>query len=154
MAQVLAEIGKILTAFGLEKSLRAETSPLEQLMPLTVHERIKTGFPCKVLALAATAFGLTLGELARIIGVNVKTVHRKLASKKSLTNTESDRFYRSIRVFIFATEIFRNLDTAKQWMAERQPSLGGYIPLDLLETEAGAKEVYNLLGRIQYGVIS
>ena len=32
--------------------------------------------------------------------------------------------------------------------------LGGAIPLEYAETEVGAREVENLLGRIEYGVYS
>jgi uncharacterized protein (DUF2384 family) len=35
-----------------------------------------------------------------------------------------------------------------------QYGLGGAVPLDYAETEVGAREVDNLLGRIDYGVYS
>lgn len=153
MTQAIREINRILTVFGAVKPTSA-TNPLEQIKSISIHERILSGFPSEVLALASKAFGLELNDLAKIVGVSIKTIQRKLSGGKSLSNAESDRFYRGIHIFIFAAEIFRDTDTAKQWMSERQPALGGYLPIDLLETEAGAKEVYSLLGRIKYGVIS
>jgi len=150
MTQTITEIDQILTVFGLEEKERH----LEQLKPISTHEKILSGFPSEVLDLAGKAFGLDISDLAKILGVSTKTVQRKLSTNKPLSNTESDRFYRGIHIFIFAAEVFRDAETAKQWMGERQPALGGHVPIDLLETAAGAQEVHNLLGRIKYGVIS
>jgi putative toxin-antitoxin system antitoxin component (TIGR02293 family) len=153
MAHATAAIDRILTVFGLE-STSNKGRPLELLKPLAVHERILSGFPSEVLDLAGKAFGLALNDLAKIIGVSTKTIQRKLSARKPLSNAESDRFYRGMHIFIFAAEVFRDAGVAKQWMTEHQPALGGFIPMDLLETEAGAEEVYHLLGRIRHGVIS
>jgi uncharacterized protein (DUF2384 family) len=39
-------------------------------------------------------------------------------------------------------------------LTHKQPGLGGAVPLDFAKTEIGAREVENLLGRIEYGVYS
>ena len=43
---------------------------------------------------------------------------------------------------------------ARTWLAAPQHGLGGAIPLDYARTEVGAREVEDLLGRIEYGVYS
>ncbi len=40
------------------------------------------------------------------------------------------------------------------WLRQPQFALGGRVPLEMLHTEAGTREVEDLLGRIEYGVIS
>ncbi len=151
MTKALAEIDRMLTIFGIAKSAKR---PLKELEFLSIHKQILSGFPIEVLNLASKAFKLTVVDLAKIIGVSTKTIRRKISIDQQLSSMESDRLYRGIHIFIFAAEVFRDVDTAKQWMSERQPALGGYIPIDLLETEVGTEEVYNLLGRIKYGVVS
>ena len=46
------------------------------------------------------------------------------------------------------------LDDGRRWLTSPQVGLGGAIPLEYAETEVGAREVENLLGRIEYGVYS
>lgn len=113
MTQAIREINRILTVFGAVKPT-STTNPLEQIRSISIHERILSGFPSEVLALASKAFGLELTDLAKIVGLSTKTIQRKLIGSKPLSNTESDRFYRGIRIFIFAAEIFRDNDTVKQ----------------------------------------
>lgn len=41
-----------------------------------------------------------------------------------------------------------------RWLAMPNKALGGKKPLDLLDTELGAKQVEQILGRIESGVYS
>ena len=45
-------------------------------------------------------------------------------------------------------------EAARRWLSSPQVGLGGALPLEYAETEVGAREVENLLGRIEYGVYS
>ena len=47
-----------------------------------------------------------------------------------------------------------SIENGRRWLASPQVGLGGAIPLEFAETEVGAREVENLLGRIEYGVYS
>ena len=42
----------------------------------------------------------------------------------------------------------------RRWLTSRQFGLGGAVPLEYAETEVGAREVEDLLGRIEHGVYS
>ena len=50
--------------------------------------------------------------------------------------------------------MFEDSERAHRWLKEPQRGLGNRTPLSLLGTEAGAREVEDLLGRIEYGVFS
>ncbi|PYJ47733.1 MAG: hypothetical protein DME85_03895 [Verrucomicrobia bacterium] len=67
---------------------------------------------------------------------------------------ESDKLLRFARLLEHATDVFGNLVKARAWLKFPQRGLGGSVPLDYAETEIGAREVDNLLGRIDYGVYS
>jgi putative toxin-antitoxin system antitoxin component (TIGR02293 family) len=53
-----------------------------------------------------------------------------------------------------AVEVMGNEEAGREWLTTPAFGLGGAIPLDYAETEAGAREVENLLGRIEYGEYS
>jgi putative toxin-antitoxin system antitoxin component (TIGR02293 family) len=59
------------------------------------------------------------------------------------------RFWRIIQ---HATKVFGTVDRARQWLKYPQRGLGGAVPLDYASSEIGAREVDDLLGRIDYGV--
>ena len=64
----------------------------------------------------------------------------------------SDRVVRFAKLMGKAVKVFGNLDDARQWLSSPQFGLGGAVPLDYAKSELGAREVENLLGRIEYGV--
>jgi uncharacterized protein (DUF2384 family) len=47
-----------------------------------------------------------------------------------------------------------SLEAGRAWLTCEQVGLGGEIPLAYAETEVGAREVEDLLGRIEHGVYS
>ena len=53
-----------------------------------------------------------------------------------------------------ALEVFESEEPARSWLNSPQVGLGGAVPLDYAETELGAREVEDLLSRIEYGVYS
>jgi putative toxin-antitoxin system antitoxin component (TIGR02293 family) len=53
-----------------------------------------------------------------------------------------------------AVTVLESEDNARQWLTSPQFGLGGAVPLDYADTEVGAREVEDLLGRIEYGVYS
>ncbi len=58
-----------------------------------------------------------------------------------------------VRIFNRAAEVLGDKKTAGEWLRDHQPALGGHIPLDLLWSDDGAKEVEDLLVRIDHGVV-
>jgi putative toxin-antitoxin system antitoxin component (TIGR02293 family) len=53
-----------------------------------------------------------------------------------------------------AVEVLESEENARQWLTSPQFGLGGEVPLEYAGTEVGAREVEDLLGRIEYGVYS
>ncbi|MGV3772845.1 MAG: antitoxin Xre/MbcA/ParS toxin-binding domain-containing protein, partial [Verrucomicrobiales bacterium] len=71
-----------------------------------------------------------------------------------LDREESDRVVRFARLFGLAVQVMESTEAARAWLNSPQYGLGGATPLDYAETEWGAREVEELLGRIEYGVYS
>ena len=58
-------------------------------------------------------------------------------------------------VFGRALELFEgDSRAAERWLSSPKRALGGAVPYELAETEAGAREVEALIGRIEHGVFS
>jgi len=70
-------------------------------------------------------------------------------SNKKLAASTGGRLYRLVNIYSLARKIFEAGQTAQKWLHQPQVT-----PLDFLRTEACAKEVEDLLGRIEYGVVS
>ena len=92
-------------------------------------------------------------KLLPMLGMSKATLHRRKASGR-LDPLESDRVVRFARLFGRAIEVMEAEDAARHWMGSPQIGLGGAVPLDYARTEVGAREVEDLLGRIDYGVYS
>lgn len=97
--------------------------------------------------------GLPLEGLASKLGISKATLHRRKAAGR-LDPAESDRVVRFARLMGKAIEVLESEDHARKWLTSAQVGLGGAVPLDYAETEVGAREVEDLLVRIEYGVYS
>jgi putative toxin-antitoxin system antitoxin component (TIGR02293 family) len=120
----------------------------------SLEHLIREGFPVISSDAVKKTLGLSDEHLADIIGISLSTLQRKRKGGQRLSMVESDRLYRLARIYATATRTLQNDDMAKDWLNRPQRGLGGRIPVKVIETEAGAREVEDLLGRIEYGVIS
>ena len=57
-------------------------------------------------------------------------------------------------VLLRALEVFGDSQRALKWMREVNPALKNDTHLHAIQTDEGRREVLNILGRIEYGVIS
>ncbi|WP_377315285.1 antitoxin Xre/MbcA/ParS toxin-binding domain-containing protein [Phaeospirillum tilakii] len=58
----------------------------------------------------------------------------------------------NLAVETLAEQTFADPAKGRAWLLRTTASLGGRRPLDLLDTEEGAREVETLLGRIAHGI--
>jgi len=118
-----------------------------------MREAIRGGFPPAVVEKLMHASGLTLKELASALDLSARSLQRRRRSGK-LARYESDRLYRLARLVAIASEYLGNQERAQRWLKQPNRALGGIAPVAAIDTEAGARQVENLLGRIAYGGIS
>jgi putative toxin-antitoxin system antitoxin component (TIGR02293 family) len=83
----------------------------------------------------------------------MRTLARRKKEKR-LHADESDRLFRVGRIAALAEETLGSKDKAKRWLQKPNRALGGAAPLRLLDTELGARQVEDVLGRIAHGVYS
>ena len=99
------------------------------------------------------SLAVPMETLVPMLGISKATLHRRKAGGR-LGPAESDRVVRFARLMGKAVEVMESEENARQWLTSSQFGLGGAVPLDYAETEVGAREVEDLLGRIEYGVYS
>lgn len=87
-------------------------------------------------------------------GISKATFHRRKGRAGTLPPAVSDRVLRYARLLGQASNVFHGPDAANLWLNAPQVGLGEAVPLSYARTELGAREVENLLGRIEYGVYS
>ncbi len=114
---------------------------------------IENGLPVATFTKIKNDLGLPDKELASFIRVPKSTLAvRKKKGKFSFE--ESERLYRVQRLFEKAVDVFGDIESARKWLKEKAHGLGDIAPLEFARTEIGAREVEDLLGRIEHGVFS
>ncbi len=118
-----------------------------------LRKAIREGFPPAVVEELMRASGLTLKELASALDLSSRSLQRRRRSGR-LARYESDRLYRLARIVALANEFLGDHGKAIRWLKRPNRALGGIAPVEALDTELGARQVENILGRIAYGGIS
>lgn len=119
-----------------------------------VVKMLDAGLPVTELTDLQDNLAVPAEKLAPMLGISKATFHRSKGAGSKLNPAVSDRVVRFARLLGRAVKVFGDLEDAKQWLNAPQFGLGGVVPLDYAKTEVGAREVENLLGRIEYGVYS
>jgi putative toxin-antitoxin system antitoxin component (TIGR02293 family) len=119
--------------------------------PSKMVEVLRAGLPVFELNDLQATLAVPMEKLVPMLGISKATLHRRKSAGR-LDQAESDRVVRYARLMGRAIEVMESEDNARQWLGSPQFGLGGAIPLEYAETEVGAREVEDLLGRIEYGV--
>ena len=133
------------------------TATLKRRQPIaSIHEqigRIHAGLSFRAVQNLQKALDVPMDKLASVLGMSRATLHRRKIQGK-IDKDESEKLVRYQRLLKKAEDVFGGGDSAREWLTSPQTGLGNAVPLDFAKTEIGAREVENLLGRIEYGVYS
>jgi putative toxin-antitoxin system antitoxin component (TIGR02293 family) len=114
-------------------------------------ERIREGLPFSEFRALLELLAISEEELGRLLGISPATMHRRKKSRH-LGTPESERIVRYARLFGIAMEVLGNEAAAREWLKTPNPATSGESPLSYADTEFGAREVENVLGRLDHGV--
>ena len=119
-------------------------------------EQIHHGFRVTVIEKLADELRLSQQTLLKVAKIAPATLtRRRKSASRLLSSEESDRIYRIAAAYSDTLQLFEgNVDSARRWLNEPAKALGGNSPLQFLDTEAGASEVRDLIGRLEHGVYS
>ena len=122
----------------------------------TVHrqiEQIQAGLSFRAVRNLQRALDVPLEKIAAVLGMSRATLHRRKIQGR-IDQEESEKLVRYQRLLEKAEEVLGDAAKARDWLTHKQTGLGNTVPLEFAKTELGAREVENLLGRIEYGVYS
>ena len=117
-------------------------------------QRVEEGLPVAEVVQFGKQAGFTTDELARLIQIPPRTYARRVASKGRLKVSEGERAVRLMRLFEQAKRVFVTDENTRSWFNGKILALGWKTPLEYAQTEPGAREVENIIGRIEHGVFS
>jgi putative toxin-antitoxin system antitoxin component (TIGR02293 family) len=134
-------------------TLEEKTVSAKAKHPHELIRRIQKGLPFSDLKVLQDTIDMPFEQLAAKLAISRSTLQRRKAAGR-LSPDESDKVVRYSRLLQQAANYFGDIEKARAWLKHPQYGLGGAVPLDYARTEAGAREVENLLGRMEYGVYS
>lgn len=121
--------------------------------PEMVINSIKEGLPVSAFEQLCANMDVNVSNMAGIVRIARRTLVRRKREGK-LKPSESERVYRLSSLFDKAVQVLGTGDAASQWFKTPKKALGGKTPLEYSDTELGAREVEDLLGRLEHGVFS
>jgi putative toxin-antitoxin system antitoxin component (TIGR02293 family) len=130
-------------------SLGLAASNIAQLI-----QQVEQGFSFDSLQALASNSGVSLPLLASLIGIPERTLARRKAEGR-LASEESERLLRLSNLFEKCVDLFEgDVTAAVGWLTTAKKDTGNQPPLQFARTELGAREVENLIGRLEHGVFS
>jgi putative toxin-antitoxin system antitoxin component (TIGR02293 family) len=114
----------------------------------------EAGLPYKALLSIAANSGLSVALIASTLGIPERTLARRKAAGRLAPN-ESERLLRISTFFEKAVELFEgDVTGAVTWLTSPKRALGRRAPLAYSRTEPGAREMEDLIGRLEDRVFS
>jgi putative toxin-antitoxin system antitoxin component (TIGR02293 family) len=117
-----------------------------------LRERIKQGLPYRSLESVRERLRLSAPDAATVLHMPPRTLARRRQARR-LDPDESDRLYRIARVAGQAVSVFGDENKATTWLQRPNRALNGELPIRLLDTDIGARQVEDILGRIEHGIV-
>jgi putative toxin-antitoxin system antitoxin component (TIGR02293 family) len=115
---------------------------------------LQRGLPFGALKTFVDVTGWPVSQIATALEIPERTLARRRTSGR-LAPDESERLFRLSRIFEKAVDLFEgDLSAATTWLSTPRQALSDQAPLAYVRTELGAREVENLMGRLEHGVFS
>jgi putative toxin-antitoxin system antitoxin component (TIGR02293 family) len=114
---------------------------------------VERGLPFGVFTRLQEELDVSKSDLAELAQISTRTLNRR-KERGFFSPTESERLYRFEELLKAAERVLATRDEARQWLKTPVRALGGSSPLLFAKHESGAREVFDLLGRLEYGVFS
>ena len=116
-------------------------------------KNIKKGLPISAFEKIRKELDVSADILASTVNIATRTLARRKKEGR-FHSDESERVLRIASLFDRALQVLHSQNRVQLWFKAPQKGLGGKTPLEYADTEPGAREVEDLLGRLEHGVFS
>lgn len=100
----------------------------------------------------AERYHLARSVVQNILGISESTLFRYEKGDPDLKPSLTDRWARFERIVQQAEALFEDHSETQRWLSTPKAALNSQTPLEALTTDAGAKQVEELLYRAEYGI--
>lgn len=114
-------------------------------------QAVRDGLPYASLEALTRKLGLEVSTVGAVLGIAGRTLTRR-KHERLLSPIESDRLYRIAYITHVASASLGGVGPARQWLARPNRSLGGAVPISLLDTDIGSRQVEDALVRLNHGM--
>ena len=121
---------------------------------LRMAELVTAGLPTQALREISGSLGIQMSRVGPLVNIAPKTLQRRLQAGGRLKPAESERVVRLMRLVARAHAVLGDEAKARAWLERPLRELGGKTALELSATEPGAREVEQVLGRLEHGVFA
>ncbi len=146
---------------AMKRSALAQTSPpatpstsfvraFEHLIGNDSVRTVRHGLEISAVEAFVRSGAISYGEIYEIVMPRKTLSNRR--SVGTLTADQSDKLVRVGRIISKAETTFGSAEKAAQWLRRSTQPLNGEQPLQMLDTEAGARVVEDLLLKIDHGI--
>jgi putative toxin-antitoxin system antitoxin component (TIGR02293 family) len=136
------------SASGRRRPRKLRSGLAEEERPFA-HDEIVRGIEARRVKDLIDRGALAAKQVFRVIPE--RTFNRRLAKQEALKPSEADAIGRLLRITQMADKIFGDATFARQWLSLPNPALRNRIPIEMAETDVGAREAEAILLRIAYG---
>lgn len=117
-------------------------------------DAVQHGLSFRALETFSSETGFPPASVASMIQIPERTFARRKSTGR-LSPDESERLLRISTIFEKAVALFEgNVGEAVEWLTRPKKALGDKAPLAYSRSELGAREVENLIGRLEHGVFT
>ena len=100
------------------------------------------------------SYQLERASVRQILGISESTQFRYEKKNPVLKPNLADRWSRFERILHQAEELFEDKSETQRWLSTPKTALSGKTPVEALATDAGSRQVEQMLLRAEYGIFS
>jgi putative toxin-antitoxin system antitoxin component (TIGR02293 family) len=139
----------IVAILGGAKALRREVRTNADFISV-----VREGLPTRAVRSLLLQSNITQDEAIQALHISRRTFTRRMRAT-NFEPIESEKLLRLARIYAFAKEVFDgNAEKTVEWLRRPNRALGAQKPISLLDSDLGAQQVEDTLGRLQEGVYS
>ena len=143
----MLETAQIIQVLGKVSKRQQPANNLEWALAL------RAGLNYTTVTSLARHTGFAPQRIFAAVNLSARTMERRKKHKK-LSADESQKIARFARVVALGDAVFEDPQVTSRWLERENSALGGLVPMELLDTEEGAREVESVLHRLEYGIYS
>lgn len=148
MSTVASDVARFLTAHRQRSRAPIPATPMQ------FDAMLRKGIQPAVVDLTIDILNIPRERMAILLHISLSTLDRRLKERTPFRGAEADALYRLLGVLGTAYHVLKTPENVRSWLSREQPGLSGKVPLELVETAAGAEAVTLLLEQIHHGIVS